>query len=812
MDVINLKAIDNMIRLGDKYSESTLSYPATLFQIYQNICSHNNLTPATTNFPNKDYVVQEKPEGDYTFRDILGFVAELSGTFAKFNRLGHLELKWYEFAGLEISPDIRYNFKVSDEVIGITGITFTIEGEDEEEDIVYITGTEDYAIDISDNPLLQSDYEIVLPNILNNVEGTIFRPYETEWFGNPAIDSGDMVIHETLSGELINTIITTSTFNYGRKSKMYAKATPTVKKGFEGSTSKKLNQIVRKIRQQDREYNDKLTDLESAQLNAMELMANMLGGHLIIDSEGGNIYIANSPNIQDATEYWQWGLGGFVHYKDGVIDTGVTADGSIVAYLVNAGIVTADMVKTGILQSQDGQTWINLNNGYFNLGNIKYDQNGFKILVHDRTLEDSLDEKINRGDLSVSAENRLYQSKTEIPLRFNEGYSGELQLFRNAFHPYYKVTSSGNGISLFGNFPNSQYAEDLSGEEVTISLDISADENGTIEIDGEEFDLVENKWTRVYVTKIFPSTNTSNIRVRTLYSKGHSRDIVYGNNLIDNLATDLNLIYYRNLQVQKGKIPTVHTLTPEEIEEYNERNKSEIKQLVDSISMMVKKDELSTEVIQNAESWGLSINGKLKGQNYEFNVDNFRIGGESGDRVEHDNQKSRYIHSDGSYTQIDASGLKRYVGSTGHEYNYLVHVGEIRVDIVEVVNEVVITLPNEFMGKEFNAFASIARFSLPPDYILRDVRIYIAQKDYVNNRLRLHASLWSWKVNTHLGSIRSGGTEWITGYWLESEQTSFTNVLCCNNILDSVVGGDEMYDINEHSNSMTIFFSKSSEK
>ena len=592
MDVINLKAIDNMIRLGDKYSESTLSYPATLFQIYENICSHNNLTPATINFPNKDYVVQEKPEGDYTFRDILGFVAELSGTFAKFNRLGQLELKWYEFVDLEISPDIRYNFKVSDEVIGITGITFTIEGEDEEEDIVYITGTEDYAIDISDNPLLQSDYEIVLPNILDNVQGTIFRPYETEWFGNPAIDSGDMVIHETLSGELINTIITTSTFNYGRKSKMYAKATPTVKKGFEGSTSKKLNQIVRKIRQQDREYNDKLTDLESAQLNAMELMANMLGGHLIIDSEGGNIYIANSPNIQDATEYWQWGLGGFVHYKDGVIDTGVTADGSIVAYLVNAGIVTADMVKTGILQSQDGQTWINLNNGHFNLGNIKYDQNGFKILVHDRTLEDSLDEKINRGDLSVSAENRLYQSKTEIPLRFNEGYSGELQLFRNAFHPYYKVTSSGNGISLFGNFPNSQYAEDLSGEEVTISLDISADENGTIEIDGKEFDLVENKWTRIYVTKIFPSTNTKNIRVRTLYSKGHSRDIVYGNNLIDNLATDLNLIYYRNLQVQKGKIPTVHTLTPEEIEEYNSRNRSEIKQLVDSISLMVRKDEV----------------------------------------------------------------------------------------------------------------------------------------------------------------------------------------------------------------------------
>lgn len=244
-------------------------------------------------------------------------------------------------------------------------------------------------------------------------------------------------------------------------------------------------------------------------------------------------------------------------------------------------------------------------------------------------------------------------------------------------------------------------------------MDISADENGTIEIDGEEFDLVENKWTRVYITKIFPSTNTKNIRVRTLYSKGHSRDIVYGNNLIDNLATDLNLIYYRNLQVQKGKIPTVHTLTPEEIEEYNERNKSEIKQLVDSISMMVKKDELSTEVIQNAESWGLSINGKLKGQNYEFNVDNFRIGGESSDRVEHDNLMSRYIHSDGSYTQIGAGGLQRFVAGTGRNYQYMTVVGSGTQTVSTPTDssyyqQLTIQLPDEFKGKDFEFYASIS--------------------------------------------------------------------------------------------------------
>ncbi len=67
---------------------------------------------------------------------------------------------------------------------------------------------------------------------------------------------------------------------------------------------------------------------------------------------------------------------------DGPYTTAVTADGSIVAMLVAANIITADMVQTGILQSEDGSLSLNLNNGAFSFNHniIKFTDSGLKVM------------------------------------------------------------------------------------------------------------------------------------------------------------------------------------------------------------------------------------------------------------------------------------------------------------------------------------------------------------------------------------------------------------------------------------------------
>lgn len=107
----------------------------------------------------------------------------------------------------------------------------------------------------------------------------------------------------------------------------------------------------------------------------------MLGGYTHFEADA--FYISDNPILSNSTKIWKWGIGGFGYSEDGVdgpYTTAVTAEGSIVAELISAGIITADMVQTGILQSEDGSTWINLDNGSFNLKNaLSYENNVLTI-------------------------------------------------------------------------------------------------------------------------------------------------------------------------------------------------------------------------------------------------------------------------------------------------------------------------------------------------------------------------------------------------------------------------------------------------
>ncbi|QUH21071.1 hypothetical protein [Alkaliphilus sp. B6464] len=360
-NTIEIKAIDNMINLDKPYSLSNLSYPANLYKIYVNTCNVCDVLPGTISFPNMNHMVQSRPDGDLTFRDVIGYVGELAGCFVKCNRNGAIVLDWYKPSGVTLGPSNRFDFKASDDLVQIKGIMATID------DTTYLAGTEDYAIDLSENPLLQSGYETVLPNIFNNVKDTIFIPYTSGWQGNPALMAGDLITQIDRDGKVYNTLITKSTFKYRGKSTLEAKGLPEISKGYKGSTNRKIAQIKRVV---EKEVRNKLTTLEEQMLISTDLIANMLGGYAIKTDEA--LYIADNKNLELAQKVWKWGIGGFGYSENGVngpYTTAITADGSIVAELVSAGIVTANMIKTGMLQSEDGSTHINLDNGSFSFKN-----------------------------------------------------------------------------------------------------------------------------------------------------------------------------------------------------------------------------------------------------------------------------------------------------------------------------------------------------------------------------------------------------------------------------------------------------------
>ena len=134
---------------------------------------------------------------------------------------------------------------------------------------------------------------------------------------------------------------------------------------------------------------------------------------------------------------------------------------------------------------------------------------------------------------------------------------------------------------------------------------------------------------------------------------------------------------------------------------------------VDGIESKVSADGIGTVVKQNATSWGLSIDGKLSGTNYTFDGNNFTIGSTTGNTTAyHAAGYSKWTHTDGSYTRIDAKGMTWSKGGTASGYHYLLHAGEYRCPSEATWT---ITLPAEFQGKDFKVVTSIKRIYISDD-------------------------------------------------------------------------------------------------
>lgn len=110
--------------------------------------------------------------------------------------------------------------------------------------------------------------------------------------------------------------------------------------------------------------------LQTAIGNATSLITGLSGGYVVLHGdENGQPYellILDAPSIEEAVNVWRWNVGGlgFSHNGyNGPYETAITADGQIVADFITSGSLVANIIKTGVIQSQDGSSYWNLETG-----------------------------------------------------------------------------------------------------------------------------------------------------------------------------------------------------------------------------------------------------------------------------------------------------------------------------------------------------------------------------------------------------------------------------------------------------------------
>lgn len=180
---------------------------------------------------------------------------------------------------------------------------------------------------------------------------------------------------------------------------------------------------------------------------------------------------------------------------------------------------------------------------------------------------------------------------------------------------------------------------------------------------------------------------------------------------------------------------------------------SSLKVTTDNITTEVGKkvngSDLKTIVTQNADSWRLSINGKLSGTYYNFDGTNFTIGSSNGSTTAyHASGYSKWTHTDGSWTRIDANGLTWNKAGSSSGYHYLLYAGEYTCNSEETVT---ITLPDEFKGKNFKVVTSIKRIFIAYDEYITGCYFpllsFYAEAENIdtwNGRFSIYASIRAW--------------------------------------------------------------------
>lgn len=111
--------------------------------------------------------------------------------------------------------------------------------------------------------------------------------------------------------------------------------------------------------------------MNSAIARATGLITGQTGGYVVINtnSETGQpheILILDAPSIEEAVNVWRWNSGGLGFSSNGYngpYETAITSDGQIVADFITSGSLVANIIKAGVIQSQDGSSYWDLETG-----------------------------------------------------------------------------------------------------------------------------------------------------------------------------------------------------------------------------------------------------------------------------------------------------------------------------------------------------------------------------------------------------------------------------------------------------------------
>lgn len=200
--LIDFTAYDRMQKFEVSASDfiENMTFPVTLGAVFSSLCVAVGVEPITTTFTNstKNFTFNPFSTSDYTAREVLAWIAEAAGCYARVNADGKVELSTFTTNSYKILKTDRFEMSESEFETPVIGKLecYTSYGD---QLVTAGTGTNTYVI--SDNPFLYIENDTEIPALQPYVnaifaKASLFPAYSpiavrAEWY--PEIKCGEII-------------------------------------------------------------------------------------------------------------------------------------------------------------------------------------------------------------------------------------------------------------------------------------------------------------------------------------------------------------------------------------------------------------------------------------------------------------------------------------------------------------------------------------------------------------------------------------------------------------------------------------------
>lgn len=371
---ITLSALDRMVQFDKDFDADGITFPTTVGNLLTYCCTKCGVPLKTIpeTLPNHSYQVKECPQREnLTYRQIIQWIGEITATCGYIDWDGKLRMEWYSDTDTVIDKSLRYTSDMNEKDVTITGVQV----KDDEENI-YLAGTDEYALNIEGNALIQYDHNVIAHAVFEKVNGFTYRPYTCTTKSLPHLYPMDKISYVDKNGVSHNSIVTHWVYKLNGRTHLTAKGVTATKENYAKAnplTAREAAVLAKMKKANEIELNSR----QQAALALNETIVNSFGLFMSTVEEGnGSIvyYYHNAATLEDSSVIYTFREGGFAwtdDWNDGdpVWQYGMTKDGNalykilsaykiqaefidanaITSEKIAAGVITADKIKAGAI-------------------------------------------------------------------------------------------------------------------------------------------------------------------------------------------------------------------------------------------------------------------------------------------------------------------------------------------------------------------------------------------------------------------------------------------------------------------------------